>query len=139
MENFQNGAEQAQEKAAEKQLVFTDVTVPADVAHDIEEKVAELKRTRNLKRVFVIVVEGDTDAGEKPLYIGYFERPNLMHFSQYMTFVQKDITQANKMLARNTFITGDRELVDDDDLFLYGAMQQLTKLIESRNADMAKR
>ena len=78
--------------------------------------------------------EGD----DKPLYIAYLRRPSLMHFSQYMNFVQKDLVQANKMLATNVFLAGDRELVDDDELFLYGTMQQLNHLIDSRNADMVK-
>ena len=55
-----------------------------------------------------------------------------------MNFVQKDLVQANKMLATNVFLAGDRELVDDDELFLYGTMQQLSHLIDSRNADMVK-
>ncbi len=62
-----------------------------------------------------------------------------MHFSQYMNFAQKDVIQANKMLATNVFLAGDRELVDDDELFLYGAMNQLTSLIEARNAEMVKK
>ena len=55
-----------------------------------------------------------------------------------MNFVQKDLVQASKMLATNVFLAGDRELVDDDELFLYGTMQQLNHLIDSRNADMVK-
>lgn len=128
----------AAEEKKNEDLVFTEVTVPAELADGIQKKIAELKKAKGLKKLFVIVVEGDKD-DEKPFYVAYFQRPNLMHFSQYMTFVQKDIVQANKMLAMNTFIGGDRELVDDDELFLYGSMQQLTKLIESRNADMLKK
>ena len=56
-----------------------------------------------------------------------------------MNFVQKDVVQANKMLATNVFLAGDRELVDDDELFLYGTMGQLSQIIDSRNADMVKK
>ena len=49
------------------------------------------------------------------------------------------MVQANKMLATNVFLAGDRELVDDDELFLYGTMGQLSQIIDSRNADMVKK
>ena len=139
-QNNQPGAA-AQEQAPEvneKGMVFSDVTVPVEIRENIKKKVMELKQKPGVKKVYVIVVEGDED-DDKPLYIGYFRRPNLMYFSQYMNFVQKDLVQANKMLATNIFLDGDKELVDDDDLFLYGTMQQLSHVIDSRNADLVKR
>lgn len=139
-QNNQPGAA-AQEQAPEvkeKGMVFSDVTVPVEIRENINKKVMELKQKHGVKKVYVIVVEGDED-DDKPLYIGYFRRPNLMYFSQYMNFVQKDLVQANKMLATNIFLDGDKELVDDDDLFLYGTMQQLSHVIDSRNADLVKR
>lgn len=139
-QNNQPGAA-AQEQAPEvneKGMVFSDVTVPVEIRENIKKKVMELKQKHGVKKVYVIVVEGDED-DDKPLYIGYFRRPNLMYFSQYMNFVQKDLVQANKMLATNIFLDGDKELVDDDDLFLYGTMQQLSHVIDSRNADLVKR
>ena len=63
----------------------------------------------------------------------------MMHFSQYMSFVQKDPVQANFMLAKNVFLDGDRELIDDEDMFLYGTMQQLGSIIDSRNSDIVKK
>lgn len=125
-------------KPAANPLVFSDVKVSDEVNQHIAEKIKELKAQHNVKKVFVIVVEGDED-DEKPLYIAYFRRPNLMQFSVYMNFVQKDLVQANKQLASNIFLDGDRELVDDEDLFLYGTMQQLSGIINSRNADMVKK
>ena len=125
-------------KPAANPLVFNDVKVSDEVSQHIAEKIKELKAQHNVKKVFVIVVEGDED-DEKPLYIAYFRRPNLMQFSVYMNFVQKDLVQANKQLASNIFLDGDRELVDDEDLFLYGTMQQLSGIINSRNADMVKK
>lgn len=119
-------------------VVFTDVKVSQEVSEHISEKIQELKMRHKVKKVFVIVVEGDED-DEKPLYIGYFSRPNLMQFSVYMNFVQKDLVQANKQLASNIFLDGDRELVDNDDLFLYGTMQQLSHVIDSRNTEMVKK
>lgn len=116
---------------------INDVNVPIEVREEIVKKAEELKTQHKLRKIFIIVVEGE-EGDDKPLYIAYLRRPSLMHFSQYMNFVQKDLVQANKMLATNVFLAGDRELVDDDELFLYGTMQQLNHLIDSRNADMVK-
>ena len=129
----------AEEQAQIATEVFaSEVNIPLEVRDEINAKAEELKKKSGLKKVFVIVVNGD-ESGQKPLYIGYFRRPNLMEFSRYMSFVQKDIVQANKMLAGDTWLAGDKELVDDDELFLYGTMQQLGSLIDSRNAAMLKR
>ena len=138
---MQNGGapQNEQKEIVGNDVVFADVNVSAEVAQAIAEKIKELKAKFGVKKVFVIVVEGDVADGEKPLYIGYFRRPNLMQFSMYMNFVQKDLIQANKQLAMNVFLAGDRELVDDEDLFLYGTMQQLSHVIDSRNADMVKK
>lgn len=127
-----------EEQEMKSSMVFADIDVPVEVREEIAKKAEELKKAHGLRKVFVIVVKGDED-DEKPLYIAYLRRPNLMHFSQYMNFVQKDLIQANKMLATNVFLAGDKELVDDEELFLYGTMQQLSRIIDSRNADMVKR
>lgn len=138
---MQNGGapQNEQKEIVGNDVVFADVNVSAEVAQAIAEKIKELKAKFGVKKVFVIVVEGDVADGEKPLYIGYFRRPNLIQFSMYMNFVQKDLIQANKQLAMNVFLDGDRELVDDEDMFLYGTMQQLSHVIDSRNADMVKK
>ena len=116
---------------------INDVNVPIEVREEIVKKAEELKAQHKLRKIFIIVVEGE-EGDDKPLYIAYLRRPSLIHFSQYMNFVQKDLVQASKMLATNVFLAGDRELVDDDELFLYGTMQQLNHLIDSRNADTVK-
>lgn len=115
------------------------LNIPVEVRNQIAMKAAELKQRHNVNKVFVILVEGDTEVGEKPLYIAYMRRPNLMQFSQYMNFVQKDLVQANQMLAQNIFLDGDKELVDNEDLFLYGTMPQLNHVIDSRNSDLVKK
>ena len=116
---------------------INDVNVPIEVREEIVKKAEELKAQHKLRKIFIIVVEGE-EGDDKPLYIAYLRRPSLIHFSQYMNFVQKDLVQASKMLATNVFLAGDRELVDDDELFLYGTMQQLNHLIDSRTAVMVK-
>ena len=128
----------AEQKEASAIEFVNNVNVPIELREEILKKAEALKAEHKLRKIFIVVVEGE-EGDDKPLYIAYMRRPSLAHFSQYMTFVQKDLVQANKMLAANVFLAGDRELVDDDDLFLYGTMQQLTQLIDSRNAEMVKK
>lgn len=117
----------------------TSLNIPVEVRSQISSKIAELKARFNVKRVFVVIVQGNTEDGEKPFYIAYLRRPNLMQFSQYMTFVQKDLVQASQMLAQNIFLDGDKELIDDEELFLYGTMNQLNHVIDARNSDLVKK
>lgn len=139
MNKEKKNPEATEVQATATSIEFTnDVNVPVEVREAIVKKAQELKEQYKLRKIFIVVVAGE-DEDEKPLYIAYLRRPTLMHFSQYMNFVQKDLVQANKMLATNVFLAGDRELVDDDDLFLYGTMQQLSHIIDSRNSDMVKR
>lgn len=120
-------------------ITFTsDLPIPLELREGIVKKALALKEQHKLKKVFIVIVEGE-EGDDKPLYIAYMRRPGLIHFSQYMNFVQKDIVQANKMLATNIFLDGDKELIDDEDLFLYGSMTQLNSIIESRNADLVKK
>ena len=131
--------EKSEELKDSVSVEFTNnVNVPVEIRENIVKKAKELKEKFALRKVFVVIVEGDDD-DDKPLYIAYLRRPSLAHFSQYMNFVQKDPVQANQMLASNVFLAGDRELVDVEDLFLYGTMQQLNYIIDSRNSDMVKR
>lgn len=121
------------------ELSNTTINVPVAIREQIAAKIAELKARHKVKKVFVVIVEGDVDAGEKPYYICYMRRPNMMQFSQYMNFVQKDLVQANQMLAQNVFLDGDKELIDDEELFLYGTMQQLNHIIDARNSELVKK
>ena len=115
------------------------LNLPIEYRTQIATKIAELKAKCNVKKVFVVIVQGNAEDGEKPYYIAYLRRPNLMQFSQYMTFVQKDLVQANQMLARNIFLDGDKELIEDEELFLYGTMNQLNHVIDARNSDIVKK
>lgn len=128
-----------QTNAPETFNVPENINVSVEVRQLIQTKIEALKAKANIKKIFVILVPGDEEAGEKPLYVGYFRRPNMMEFSQYMSFVQKDIVQANRMLSQNIFLDGDKELVDDDDMFLFGTMPQLNGIIDARNGALIKK
>lgn len=130
---------ESQQANAAVELNNASLNVPVEVRSHIAAKTAELKAKFNVKKVFVIIVQGDVESGEKPFYIAYLRRPNMMQFSQYMSFVQKDLVQASQMLAQNVFIDGDKELIDNEELFLYGTMQQLNHIIDSRNSDIVKK
>ena len=49
-----------------------------------------------------------------------------------MSLVKKDEVKAMKALANDCFIEGDKELVDNDNMFLFGTMAQLSVLLEAR-------
>ena len=100
----------------------------------IEQTVKELKeKDSKLKAVFPIVIDGEEEYGDKPQYVGYFRRPTYTAMSKYMTFAQKDSTAAMRQLAKDCFLAGDRELVDDDDLFMFGTMAQFGEIMKVRN------
>lgn len=127
------------QETQQSNLILTDnaVEISVEVREQITKKIEELRTQTGNKRIQAIVVAGD-EYDEKPLYVGYFKRPNTMQFSLWMNQAQKDPVVANKTLAQNTFVFGDKELVDNEDLFLYGTMSKVAQLIESRNADLVK-
>lgn len=101
---------------------------------EIEKKVAELKTANPTKKViFPIVVDGNTEFDEKETYVGYFCQPSFKTFSKYLTAAQTNQAVAMRVLAKDCFLDGDKELVDDDSLFLFGLMGQLSKIIEMRH------
>lgn len=110
-----------------------EMTIDSKVMESIEKKAAELKAADpKLKVVFPIIVEG-SEFDEKPMYVGYFRQPSFSSFSKYLTASQKDSAVALRTLAKDCFLDGDTELIDDDSLFLFGLMGQMSKIIEMRN------
>jgi len=102
---------------------------------EIKAKAAKIKEAKKCRRVFPIVVFGE-EGDEKELYIGYFAQPALPAFSKYMTMSAKDAVQAVKVLAQECFLDGDKELIDDDSVFLYGTMAQVHAIIGSRQSTL---
>ena len=143
MENLEIAASAAQQEAATQNAPETQGTILVDgVINDaareaIYAKIKAIKAERNLKRVFAVVVYGD-DEDSKPFYVGYFKRPDMPTYSRFMMKVQEDQVQASLMLAQATFVDGDREIVDDFDIFVFGTMNQLTPIIQGRGAELVK-
>ena len=53
-----------------------------------------------------------------------------------MAASKKDEVMAMKTLAKDCFIEGDKELVDDESLFLFGLMGQLSEIISTRQSTL---
>ena len=113
-----------------------DLLTSDKIQVEIEKKVAELKAADSkLKRVFPIMVLGD-EGDSKDYYVGYFKQPSFTAFSKYLTFAQKDQAAAMRELAKDCFIDGDKDLIKDDSLFIFGLMPHLGQVIEMRQGKL---
>lgn len=111
-------------------------TLSIEQKEAIQKKMAALKKENpKLKKVLPIVVFGD-EGDEKELYVAYFRKPNFKEYSKWMSLMKKDEVSALKSLATDCFLAGDKELIDDDNLFLFGSISQLGTIMESRQAEI---
>lgn len=111
-------------------------TLSIEQKEAIQKKMEALKKENpKLKKIIPIIVFGD-EGDEKELYTAYFRKPNFKEHSKWMSLMKKDETMALKSLATDCFLGGDKELIDDDDLFLFGTLSQLNSLMESRQSDV---
>ena len=93
----------------------------------IKEKALKLKEEKKLRKICPMVVFGDTANGEKEIYVAYMSEPSFPQFSKFMAASKKDE-------VIDCFVDGDKELVDDESLFLFGLMGQLSELITTRQS-----
>ncbi|BBL00375.1 hypothetical protein A3BBH6_06110 [Alistipes onderdonkii subsp. vulgaris] len=103
---------------------------------EIRERAAALKAEKKLRKVYPMVVFGDTDCGEKEIYVAYMAEPTFPQFSKFMAASKKDEVTAMRTLAKDCFLEGDRDLVDNDSLFLFGLMGQLAEIIQTRQTTL---
>lgn len=101
---------------------------------EIKEKALALKAEKKLRKVYPMVVFGDTDSGEKEYYVAYLGEPTFPQFSKFMAASKKDEVSAMRTLAKDCFVEGDKELIDNDSLFLFGLMGQLAEIIQTRQS-----
>lgn len=119
------------DKIEENELLITK-----EVESAISKKIEALTANDpKLKMVFPIVVFG-SEYDEKPVYVGYFRQPSFASFSKYLAASQSSQAVAMRTLANDCFLDGDKELIDDDSLFLFGLMGQLSKIIEMRHGKL---
>lgn len=107
-------------------------TLSLQMETEIKEKAQKLKVEKKLRKVFPIVVWGDTSCGEKEVYVAYLAEPTFPDFSKFMVASKKDEVMAMRTLAKDCFADGDKELVDNESLFLFGLMAQLSEIISTR-------
>ncbi|WP_297305066.1 hypothetical protein [uncultured Coprobacter sp.] len=84
----------------------------------IKEKALKLKEEKKLRKICPMAVFGDTANGEKEIYVAYMSEPSFPQFSKFMGASKKDEVIAMRTLACDCFVDGDKELVDDESLFL---------------------
>ena len=101
---------------------------------EIKEKARQLKGEKKLRKIYPMVVFGDVSNEEKEFYVAYMSEPSFPQFSKFMAASKKDEVNAMRTLAKDCFIDGDKELIDNDSLFLFGLMGQLSELIQTRQS-----
>ena len=102
---------------------------------EIKEKAQKIKEEKKLRKIYPMVVFGEA-CDEKEVYVAYMSEPTFPQFSKFMAASKKDEVMAMRTLARDCFIDGDRELVDNDSMFLFGLMGQLSELITTRQSTL---
>ena len=102
---------------------------------EIKEKAQKIKEEKKLRKIYPMVVFGE-EGHEKEVYVAYMSEPTFPQFSKFMAASKKDEVMAMRTLAKDCFIDGDRELVDNDSMFLFGLMGQLSELITTRQSTL---
>lgn len=109
-------------------------TLTLEQETEIKEKALKLKEEKKLRKVFPMVVFGDAVCGEKEVYVAYMAEPTFTQFSKFMAASKKDEVTAMRTLAKDCFVDGDKELIDNESLFLFGLMTQLSEIISTRQS-----
>ena len=111
-------------------------TLSLEQETEIKEKARKLKEEKKLRKIFPMVIFGDISTGEKEFYVAYMGEPTFPQFSKFMTASKRDEVSAMRALAKDCFLDGDKELVDNESLFLYGLMGQLSEIIATRQSTL---
>lgn len=119
-----------------KKIVMEEKSLTLKQESEIKEKAQALKAEKKLRKVYPMVVFGDTDSGEKEYYVAYMGEPTFPQFSKFMAASKKDEVTAMRTLAKDCFLDGDKELIDTDSLFLFGLMGQLAEIIQTRQSTL---
>lgn len=118
-----------------KEIFDEEGKLVAELQKKVDANVAKLKEEKGVRVIYPLLIEG-REYDKKDYYIGYFKQPDFKVFSKYLTAAQSNSTLAMRNLAKDCFVDGDKELVDDDSLFLFGLMGQLAQIIEMRNGTL---
>ena len=74
----------------------------------IKEKAAALKAEKKVRKVYPMVVFGDTDCGEKEFYVAYMGEPTFPQFSKFMAASKKDEVNAMRQPPATASSTATR-------------------------------
>ena len=69
----------------------------------IRERVEGLKAERKLRKVYPMAVFGDTECGERKVYVAYLGELTFPQFSKFIAASKKDEVMAMRTLARDCF------------------------------------
>lgn len=115
----------------EKSELTEELVLTQEKEQEIIKEAEALKKELKLSKIIPIVVEGD-DFDEKDLYVAFMKEPSFMEFSKFQTLSKSDEMRAMRALANDCFVGGDKELIENDSLFIGGAMQQLMTIVRFR-------
>lgn len=113
---------------------MTEKSLSLEQEASIKKIALKIKEDKKLRKIFPMVVFGDTENGEKEYYVAYMGEPTFPQFSKFMAASKKDEVAAMKTLAKDCFLDGDKDLVDNESLFLFGLMGQLSEIISTRQS-----
>jgi hypothetical protein len=107
----------------------------ADTLTGLQKEAEQVKAKHKVKRVFVIDVE-DPDNEDK-YYRAWLSKPDLKVLSAFYSVGQNDPIQASKMVFNGCFLEGDKEIVQNDEIFA-AAMAQIEDLMKVTRSRIAK-
>ena len=123
------------EEAKTEDVLDLELELTEDQLKEIEEKAKKLQKTKKLKKVFPMAVEGD-EYDDKDLYVAYFKEPSLKDFSKFQVMGKSQEAMALRQLAKDCFLDGDKELIEDDSLFMGGLMSQILGIVRFRKSSI---
>lgn len=102
-----------------------------EVKKTIEAKVKTLQKKHGKIQVIAVAgMEGD----DKELYVAYMKKASIASFSRFTSKAKSDEVLAAKGLCDDLFVAGDKELLEDDELFMFGLMPQLDQIMKIRQS-----
>lgn len=113
---------------------MSEMNLNLEQTTEIKKCAQKIKEDKKLRKIFPMVVFGDETTGEKNFYVAYLAEPTFPQFSKFLSASKKDEALAMRTLAKDCFVGGDIELVDNDSLFLFGLMGQLSEIISTRQS-----
>ena len=72
----------------------------------IKEKALKLKEEKKLRKIYPMAVFGETDCGEKEVYVAYMAEPTFPQFSKFMAASKKDCVIDTNILRLHKKLSG---------------------------------